>query len=103
MKKVDCPWCHAPSDIQVFLSGVGGFDRTTRSGFSECLNCKKSIEFQVRNRSLVIGYSYSSGSLHFEGLYDVPVSDLRCVIEERGVHYIYKGVRYDVAGSKASG
>ena len=103
MKTFDCPWCHTALDIQVFLAGVSGFDRTTNSGFSECINCKKSVEFQVRSRNLVIGYTYSSGSLHFEGLYDVPASDLRCVIEEQGVHYLYKGVRYDVAGTKANG
>jgi hypothetical protein len=102
MSEFSCLFCKAPIAIQAFIAGVSGFDRGTRSGFSTCRNCNKSIEFQVRNGNLTIGYSYSSGSLHFEGLFDVPASGLKCVVEEQGVHYFYKGIRYEVPGSKAN-
>lgn len=102
MPAFNCPFCKTPIDVETFLAGVSGIDRSTRSAFSECRSCKKSIEFQVRNGTLVLGYTYSSGSLHFEGLVDVPASGLRCVVEDHGVHYLFKGVRYDVPGTKAA-
>jgi hypothetical protein len=100
MTTFDCPTCHAPANIEAFLSAVSGYDRSTNSAFSNYLSCKVPIEFQVRDGKLVLGYTYSSGALHFEGLYDVTAKGLRCIVEQQGVYYIYKGKRYEVPGTE---
>jgi hypothetical protein len=96
MAELYCPDCKKVIGMNKFLKHVEAFDRGTISGVSKCPHCRKSIQFQVRNNRMTVGYTYFSGSLHFEGLYDVDARGLKCVRDKDGVHYIYKGVFYNV-------
>jgi hypothetical protein len=100
MADLHCPDCMKTIVITKFLKHVEAFDRGTISGISKCPHCQKSIQFQVRNNKMTVGYTYSSGALHFEGLYDVEARGLKCVRDKEGVHYIYKGVSYNVRMGK---
>jgi transcription elongation factor Elf1 len=96
MNKFNCPNCSQPVAIEAVLRGVKGYDRRTNSSVALCPLCDKGIEFQVRANVLVVGYVYSSGSPHFEGLFDVPATGIRCQADEHGVACVYKGERYEV-------
>jgi hypothetical protein len=96
MNEFDCPSCSKPVAIEAVLRGVQGFDRNTRSGVAHCPLCHKGIEFQVRANLLVVGYVYSSGSPHFDGLFDVPAKGIKCIVDESGVAYLFRGKRYQV-------
>jgi hypothetical protein len=93
---VQCIKCGFMMDIEALLSRVSGHDGGTNSGCSSCPQCNAAVEFQVRAGKVVIGYSYSSGSLHFEGLFDVPAKGIKCSTDEKGVQYTFKGKSYRV-------
>jgi hypothetical protein len=94
-----CPYCSAPLDVAALLSAVTGYDRGTDCAASLCPGCGKAVEFQVRGGALIVGYTYWSGSFHFEGVLDVPARGLKLVRDADGVHYEFGGTRYGVPGS----
>lgn len=96
-----CPQCGAPLSVATLLSSVAGYNRRTRSATAPCRSCGKDLEFQVRGGLLVLGYTYWAGSLHFEGLIDVPARGLRLVEEGAEVCFGFGGVLYRVP--RASG
>jgi hypothetical protein len=98
-----CPNCSRPVAIEDVLVGVTGYDHNTRSAVALCPLCHKGIGFQVRANVLVVGYVYSSGSLHFEGLFDVPAKGIRCLADDGGMAYLYRGKRYEVPADPAEG
>ncbi|TAN42756.1 MAG: hypothetical protein EPN25_02485 [Nitrospirae bacterium] len=96
MVLVECPLCRFQADIKTILRSVAGYDRNTRSGVSSCPQCHKAIEYRVTSGALHVGYTYSSGSLHFDSLFTVKASGLKCEITDQAVTFIYKGERYEV-------
>jgi hypothetical protein len=98
-----CPNCSRPVAIEDVLRGATGYDHHTRSAMALCPLCHKGIGFQVRANVLVVGYVYSSGSPHFEGLFDVPANGIRCQDDDDGMAYLYRGKRYEVPADPAEG
>ena len=94
MNEFECPYCSKPIAISQFLTAVTGYDRNTRSSGALCPQCRKTINFQIRTNLLVVGYIYSSGSSHFEGLFDVPTQGIRCIVADDGVTYRFQGQNY---------
>lgn len=77
MTPPDCPFCKNPILPEPFLRGATGYNTSTDSGVAPCPSCGKTIEFRVRSNLLELGYTYSSGSLHFEGMLSVRVNRLK--------------------------
>jgi hypothetical protein len=44
------------------------YSSLTDSGHSICPNCHQSLEFRVGRNLVELGYTYWSGSLHFEAM-----------------------------------
>jgi len=96
MQELSCTQCNALISIETFLASVTGYSRSTNSSVAACPHCGASIEFQLRKGCLVIGYTYSSGSLHFEGLTDIPARGISCQADAQGVTFSYQGRTYRV-------
>ncbi len=101
MSEFPCPQCGASLSVAALLSNVAGYDRGTRSATAPCPSCGKDLEFQVRGGLLVLGYTYWAGSLHFEGMVEVPARGLMLVEEDGHVRFEVGGVRYGLP--RASG
>lgn len=99
MGECSCLYCSASLDVATLLSAVTGYDRSTRSATSLCPGCGKALEFQTRDGVMTLGYTYWSGSFHFEGVVDVPAGGLRLVEGGEELRFEFRGMRYAVPGS----
>ena len=76
MPAFTCPFCKADVDAARFLAGTQGYATGTDSGVAPCTGCGEALEFRARSGLLELGYTYSSGSLHFEAMLAVAVEGL---------------------------
>ncbi|MEI6413375.1 MAG: hypothetical protein WCP34_03805 [Pseudomonadota bacterium] len=56
-----------------------------------CPHCKTGLEFRVRGRQLELGYTYWSGSMHFEGMLTCAVPGLRMTFSGESPVFVLKG------------
>ena len=96
MNQFKCPDCSEFIEVDALLRAVNGYDRITRSSVALCPLCKAGILFQIHTNELDIGYIYSSGSAHFEGLFQVPAKGIRCIVDKNSVIYQFQGKRYEI-------
>lgn len=92
---VACPRCQQPFAIDAFLAAATGYATATDSGGSCCPRCGEALEFRVGNGTLSLGYTYWSGSLHFEAVVDASVPGLRQQREGARVSALLGGGRFD--------
>lgn len=88
-----CMHCNRPLDPQTIFARLCGYAASLKLFCAACPECGKSLEFQVHSGRLELGYTYSSGSPHFEGMVTVRLSGVRIArsapdtIEYRGSTY----------------
>ena len=76
-KPPSCPFCEKELDAAAFLAGASGYDASVGYGCAACPHCAKPIEFGVRTSTLLFGYTYWAGALHFEPMIEYAVPGLR--------------------------
>ncbi len=76
MADFTCPFCKQSIDAAGFLAGGRGYGTGTDSGWAPCTGCGETLEFRVGDGLLELGYTYSSGSLHFEAMIAVALEGL---------------------------
>lgn len=89
-----CLYCQQSFDVDVFLGGLLGYAHQTDSGVAPCPLCNKPLEFQVRGQQLILGFCYSGGAQHFEGLVSYRVSTLKKIREGDQVALTFRGQTY---------
>jgi hypothetical protein len=92
--QISCVFCKGVFDVETFLESLSGYSTSTDSGVALCPHCRKGIEFRARSGKLELGYTYWSGSMHFEGMETAAASGLRRVVSPEGVTVEYRGVTY---------
>ncbi|MBK8229494.1 MAG: hypothetical protein IT349_20395 [Candidatus Eisenbacteria bacterium] len=97
-----CPRCDQPFALEAFLAAVSGYSTVTDSGGSVCPACNDGMEFRVGNGSLELGYTYWSGSLHFEGVKVFKIASLRRGTDAGAVYAEYAEKRYLLSPPPAS-
>jgi hypothetical protein len=77
MASLQTPCCARNLEPEAFLGAVRGWVEGAGFFYGTCPACGEGWEFQVRGSTVVFGYTYAAGSLHFEGLVDVKAPGLR--------------------------
>lgn len=77
MHEFTCPFCKRAFDVASFLFTIRGYSTATDSGIAPCPQCDTELEFRVRSGGLDFGYTYWSGSFHFEAMETVRLPGIR--------------------------
>lgn len=80
--ETDCVHCHARFAVADLVNAIDGYSRQVRVFSSRAPCCGTGEELQVHGRTLTRGYTYATGSLHFEGVIDLPIAGL--AVEDEG-------------------
>ncbi len=77
MSVASCLYCDQSFEPEAFLRSTTAYGTATDSGVAPCPGCGKQLEFRVRSNILELGYSYWSGSFHFEAVSSIPTAHLK--------------------------
>lgn len=95
MIQPECISCGKEMDASALFATATAAGDGTGAFVAACPHCAAGVEFQIRSGMLILGYTYFGGSLHFEGMVDVPLRGLRELREDGRVTIVYAGERYD--------
>ena len=103
MNQFKCPDCSEFIEVDALLRAVNGYDRITRSSVALCPLCKEGRIFQIHTNEIDIGYIYSSGSAHFEGLFQVLAKGIRSIVDKDIVTYQFHRKIYEIISNEVGG
>ena len=94
----ECLSCRGAFTVAELLARISGYAREVDAFTASCPHCGQGLEFQVRAGTVVLGYTYWAGAMHFEGMVDLSARGLRRtgprdapVLEHDGVAYRLPG------------
>ncbi|MBK7972429.1 MAG: hypothetical protein IPK07_03800 [Deltaproteobacteria bacterium] len=91
-----CVHCHARFAVADLVNAIDGYSRQVRVFSSRTPCCGTGEELQIDGRTLTRGYTYAAGSLHFEGMIDLPIAGLVVHDEGAAMRLTFRGRTWTV-------